>query len=68
MRIIQGSPEPETLHQAALLARKKDHQSLLQNMDETSTSEEKDNRIFFITTFHPNDNDTSVQDIVLKKW
>ena len=56
----------QLLEEAALLAKRKDCQSLLQNRDEKSTLKENDNRIFFITTFYPNN--TSVQDIVLKNW
>ena len=55
----------ESLEEVALLARRKDSDSLLSKVADTTTSEEEDNR-FFITTFHPND--TSVKVIVFKNW
>ena len=66
MHFLRRGYPIELLEEATLLARRKDRDCLLSKVADTTSSEEGDNRIFCITTFHPNY--TSMKDIVFRNW
>ena len=56
----------ELVQNAALLARRKDRAELLNHQRPTTQETQNSDRIFLITTYHPND--STLKDIIFKNW